>query len=65
MKAKISLSTTLITLVVIALVLTALTFLDNDTARNTYASLILLGSLVMFVVALLVRQPSVKIDEAV
>ena len=58
MRSKITLALT--TLTVVILVLAALTFMDNNTTRNTYASIILLCCLVIFVIALSLRQPSGK-----
>ncbi|MGY3214815.1 L-asparagine transporter-like permease [Mucilaginibacter sp. HD30] len=63
MRSKITLSTTIITLVVIVLVLAALSFMDNNTTRNTYASIVLLCCLFVFVIALSLRQPSGKANE--
>lgn len=60
MRSKITLSITLTTLSVIVLVLAALTFMDNNTERNTYAGIVLLLCLFVFAVALSLRQPSAK-----
>ncbi len=57
MGSKITLSTTLTTLSVVVLVLAALTFMDNNTARNTYACVVLLCCLFGFVIVSL-RQSS-------
>jgi len=64
MRSKFTLSTTITTVIVIVLVLAALTFMDNNTARNTYASIILLCCLFVFVIALSLRRPSGKIKES-
>ncbi len=56
MRSTTTLSTTLTTLTVVVLVLAALTFMDNNTVRNTYASVILLCCLFVFVIALSLRQ---------
>ncbi len=58
MRSKTTLSTTFITLTVVVLVLAALTFMDNNTARNTYASLIMLCCLFVFVITLSLGQGS-------
>ncbi len=58
MKSNITLSTTLTTLSIIVLVLAALTFMDNNTARNTYAGIILLCCLFVFAITISLRKPS-------
>ncbi|MFD0751076.1 hypothetical protein ACFQZS_13050 [Mucilaginibacter calamicampi] len=60
MRSKITLSTTLTTLSVIVLVLAALTFMDNNTDRNTYAGIVMLCCLFLFVIALSLRSPTGK-----
>lgn len=60
MKTNSTLSITLTTLSIVVLVLAALTFMDNNTTRNTYAGIILLGCLFVFAIAVSVRQPSGK-----
>ena len=60
MKTNSTLSITLTTLSIVVLVLTALTFMDNNTTRNTYAGIILLSCLFVFAISVSVRQPSGK-----
>ena len=60
MKSNSTLSTTLTTVSIVVLVLTALTFMDNNTARNAYAGIILLSCLFVFAISLSLSQPSGK-----
>jgi len=56
MKTKFTLGTTIITLVVVILVLAALTLMDNNTTRNTYACIVMLGCLFAFAFSMSLRQ---------